>query len=120
MLNDAGYRTRNGSKFTFTTVDRLLRDPTAKGIRRANYTKSLGDGKKWVLKPSSEWVEIPIEPIVEVETWERVNAILEQRRTSWKKPARRPVQLFAGTTYCHCGAKMKVPSNNPKYICPKC
>ncbi len=120
VLNEAGYRTRNGSKFTFTTVNRLLRDPTAKGIRRANHTKSLGEGKKWVQKPQDEWVETSIEAIVSVEVWEQVNAILEQRRQSWKKPSRRPVQLFAGLTFCHCGQKMRVPSNSPKYVCPKC
>lgn len=120
LLNKAGHRTRNGSKFTFTTVNRLLRDTTAKGIRRANYTQSLGEGKKWVQKPKDEWVEIPIEPIVEVEIWEQVNAILEQRRTSWKKPSRRPVQLFAGIAFCHCGQKMRVPSNAKKYVCPQC
>jgi site-specific DNA recombinase len=120
ILNEAGHRTRNGSKFTFTTVNRLLRDTTAKGVRRANYTKSLGEGKKWVQKPKEEWVEIPIEPIVETEVWEQVNAILEQRRMNWKKPSRRPVQLFAGLAFCHCGQKMRVPSNNQKYVCPKC
>lgn len=120
ILNEAGHRTRNGSRFTFTTVNRLLRDTTAKGIRRANYTRSLGEGKKWIHKPEEEWIEIPIEPIVDLDTWEQVNAILEQRRTSWKKPTRRPVQLFAGLAYCHCGQKMRVPSNSPKYVCPKC
>ena len=120
LLNEAGHRTRNGSKFTFTTVNRLLRDTTAKGVRTANHTKSLGEGKKWVPKPKEDWIEIPITPIVEPDVWERVNAILEQRRTSWKKPSRRPVQLFAGLAFCHCGQKMHVPSNAKKYVCSKC
>ena len=120
LLNEAGHRTRNGSKFTFTTVNRLLRDTTAKGIRRANYTKSLGEGKKWVHKPKEDWIEIPIEPIVDPAVWEQVNSIIEQRQRSWKKPSRRSVQLFAGLAFCHCGQKMRVPSNSPKYVCPKC
>jgi site-specific DNA recombinase len=56
MLNDKGYRTRSGSKFTDSTITRLLTDTIAKGLRRSNYSSSSGDGKHWDLKDESEWV----------------------------------------------------------------
>jgi site-specific DNA recombinase len=70
LLNEAGYRTRNGSKFTDTTVGRLLRDTTAKGFHRANWTKGPPEkGQKRIIKAQSEWVYVPIEPIISEELW---------------------------------------------------
>lgn len=120
LLNERGYRTRNGSKFSDTTVDRLLRDETAKGRHRANYTKTADRSKNWSLKPESEWVYTDVEAIVSEDLWDRANATLDEQRARLQRPARKPVHLFAGYAFCGCGQKMYVWSNSPKYVCGAC
>lgn len=96
LLNDLGYRTRSGAFFSDTTIDRLLKDTTAKGIR-------IIDGR-----------EIRVEAVVSEDLWQRANNLLGQKTT---KP---PVHLFAGFACCDCGEKMSVPSDAEKYVCQKC
>lgn len=119
-LNKLGHRTRNGSLFSDTTIGRLLEDPIAKGIRRANYTQSLGEKKNWTMKPEDEWILQPCPSIVSEDVWNECQGILEQQKITYKKPAKRPVHLFTNIVYCDCGQKMYIPSESKKYCCTKC
>lgn len=123
LLNQMGHRTRGGGGFTDTTIDRLIRDTTAKGLRRANYTRNdtANSNGAWILKPESEWVVTAVDPIVSQELWEECNGYLEAQSLRLKRPTTRPVvHLFSGVAFCTCGRKMYVPSNSPKYTCQKC
>lgn len=119
-LNKEGYRTRRG-KFTRTTVERLLRNPVYKGLRRANYTKSLGDKKAWKLKPEKEWVYYSVDAIIPEELWNMCNKILEKRKGKFQPPPKKGKYLFSGIIRCECGTKMYVGYKKTKiYRCRKC
>lgn len=121
LLNDQGYRTRNGAKWSDTTIERLLRDPTAKGVRISNYTKNVGKSKPIELKPESDWVYHPCDRLIPDELWDDVNAILDARRASGTRPTKRVVHLFAGKAFCECGGKLYVnTSNKSRYVCQAC
>ena len=120
LLNEAGHRTRKGACFTAKTVGRLLQDPTAKGIHRANYTSRDGQSKGWMTKPEDAWVLTEVEPLVSAEVWEECNKLLGPPLRDGRPRAKKPVHLFAGLAYCQCGEKMYVPANSLKYVCRKC
>ena len=122
-LNDMGYRTRKGGLFTHTTIDRLLRDTTAKGIRKSNYTTARnqnGNGSR--IKPQEDWVLMPCPAIIAEEVWEECNALLKQQESRYKKPGPRSAHLLSGFLHCQCGNKMYVYHKDkfPTYRCKAC
>jgi site-specific DNA recombinase len=120
QLNELGYRTRNGSFFSDTTVERLIRDSTAKGIRRANYTQSKGEGKNWVVKPESDWITMSCPAIVDETLWNMANAIMDEQQSKRVKPGPKAVHLLSGYVYCTCPNKMYVYTEQPVYKCKIC
>lgn len=120
-LNKMGYRTRNGSLFCATSVERLLRDPSAKGMRRANYTKSRGEKKHWDYKEEKDWIHMPCPSLVSEELWNQCNAILNEQKEKRKAPGPRSVHLLAGFVKCTCGNKMYAyHEKKPIYACRPC
>lgn len=120
ILNDRGHRTRNGSKFTNTTVLRLLEDPVAKGVRRTNYTVSTGDKKHWQMKNKADWVFNETPAIIPEEKWNKINSILIEQSKGRIQPLNKKVHLFTGFATCKCGKKMYMQSNSPSYVCQEC
>lgn len=121
-LNEKGYRTRRGKPFTDATVKRLLMNPVAKGLRKANYTHQDKDGQV-TLKPESEWIYVTSPTVVSEEIYDAVNAELSQTINTRKPKTRLPVHPFSGLVFCCCdeNTKMRVMSSVPnKYTCPKC
>ena len=119
LLNERGYRTRSGARWSDTTVTRLLRDPTAKGLHRANYTRSAGRGKAAEKKPESDWVLRDVPAIISLETWTSANALLDTQLAG-RKRGRPGLQLFTGLLTCDCGRKMYVKPPAQKYVCRSC
>ncbi len=68
VLNEMGHRTRTGAMFSDSTVTYLLRDPSAKGIKRNNHTQA-PDDNGISTKPKEEWVYTEVEPVVSEELW---------------------------------------------------
>lgn len=119
-LNDLGYRTRNGSLFSGTTIDRLIKETSAKGVRIANRTKSLGEGKAWTMKSPDEWIDMPCEAIVSEELWNTCNDLLEKQYKKRENVGKRTTHLLAGYLYCSCGNKMYVYHADQTYKCKPC
>ncbi len=119
ILNERGYRTREGKEWYDTTVGRVLECTSAKGVYYINRAKRVGSWKNKP-KPESQWGEIHCEPIISEVVWTQVNRILEAQAKRVKKPGKTPKQLFSGVLHCVCGSRMYVTTNSPKYRCDGC
>jgi site-specific DNA recombinase len=122
-LNDNGYRSRTNKLFSDTTINQLLRDPSAKGERRLVYSQRSTNGKSTVIRPAEEWVIHPCPALVTDEIWNECNRILDASLIKNKQPGPRPKHLLAGYVCCaNCDKKMYVfhASKHPTYRCTAC
>jgi len=123
MLAEEGLKARK-SYFRPVTLKRILTDPVYMGLKRANYTRSRGNGRSWELKPEDEWVYFEVPPLIEKELWEKVNAMIRQNGEKFKhkRIPKEGKYLFSGLVICGlCGKKMYVypyeGMKDPVYVC---
>lgn len=119
ILNNEGYRTKRGKKFSDMAIKRLLKDPISKGVRRTRFTK-VGKNGQPELRDSKEWFFHKAPPIVSEKLWQEVNDIIYKFESNKAQPFNKKLKLFTGFLFCECGSKMYVPSSNPKYTCKSC
>jgi len=118
--------TLRGNRITPTTFLRILNSPVYKGERIVNSTRSVEKGKRWVRKPSDEWIIQEVPAIVPEDLWRECQVILEERNS--KAPPRESGYVFGGLLKCkECGSKMychapvkKNSSEVPRYTCRFC
>jgi site-specific DNA recombinase len=122
LLNERGLRTRTGSAWSDTSVQRNLLDTTAIGKHRVNYTRTANDQTGRVeLKPESEWVWHEVPAIIDKALYDECVSHMDNLRKAGKRLTRKSVNLFSGFARCaKCQSKMIVPSQMAKYICRPC
>ncbi len=123
FLNDSGYRSSSGAKFTQAQIKKLLENPVYIGRPAYNKTSNAkyheSDGqtvkkvssrdKKQRAHSKDEWIQPVIEifePVVDRNTWDAVQKKLEKPRET-RTAVRNPNLIFSGLLYCaDCGARM--------------
>lgn len=120
-LNSLGMRTRKGKRFRDTSVEDLLQDPIAKGLRRLNYTQGIPGKNKWVHKPLRDQVTVACDPIIDEALWQACQELLASLGTG-----RPGLTLGTGKVFCQpCdpegpGRKLYARGCEKRFRCSKC
>lgn len=106
FLNDQAIRTHNGSKFQSMTINRILRNKLYLG---------------YIVTKSATSNHIPELQIVDENTFNRVQEILDQRMSTYNEERTialntRGATLLSGNIFCgHCGTRMVTSKYNAHY-----
>ncbi len=105
-LNGKGIFTRDGGRWGIGQVHRVLTRRTYIGEHQFNKR-----GKSKELKPEEEVITVPVPPLIERETFEAVQKLLQARNPKTELPARVVIgpTLLTGICYCgNCGGAMTI------------
>lgn len=84
-INKEGYKTKRGNCFAVSTLKEILKNPIYIGKIRYNVRQNWNEKRRRDINPNPILVQGNHEPIIDVNTWERVQQLLE---ASKGKPSR--------------------------------
>jgi site-specific DNA recombinase len=118
-LAEDGIPAPRGSKWYGATVTRILHNKSYLGTYMA-YKVDYHQGYKRK-RPIEEQYKIPIEPLIDTDTYNKAQKMLEKNRTSVGRPTDREY-LLSGLGRCHCGKSIvaSVKSGNREYTYYSC
>jgi len=105
-------------KWSNTTINKILRDRIYIGdLVQHKYTKINYKIKKNVKLDPSQYiiVENNHEPIIDKETFNYVQTLLDKQTNEWSY-LNKPPHLLKGLAYCSCGARITYNKNHGKYF----
>jgi site-specific DNA recombinase len=109
-LADMGIPSPKGCSFWHrSVVKRLLSNPAYKGelaYNRARWEKSGGIRRKVEDRKASEWVLVPVPPLVDAATWERAQEKLAEARRKYSGWSKENYLLSGIITCTDCGNPM--------------
>lgn len=106
VLNDSGYRTKNGGRFERRAVEYIIKNPLYYGMIRWNYAESgfkkIKDKSEWIIRKGTH------EPIISQELWEAAAARYENEyRPKNQKSSGTYKHWLSGLVKCSaCGASL--------------
>src|SRR5215470_14141020 len=128
-------KARHG-RWAQSSIIEILRDPLYKGEAYYNRTQAAdvqlpygrrsrkdrvpGNGQGRVRRPASEWIAVPVPPILDPETWERVQRQLRQNQERAPRHTTPHRYLLRSLVVCgHCGRRMvgSWSALGGRYIC---
>ena len=83
QLMDDGVPAPGGMRWHQAYVHNLLGNRAYKGVWSYGQTRQMltEQGRKVYEQPRDTWIEVPVPPLVDEETWDRVQGLKKQRRT---------------------------------------
>ena len=115
-LTAKGHASRRGGKWSDVQVARILQCPSAIGRYEVGRSEADAAGTRKATA-STERQVIECEPIISRQLWDRVSALLAERKISRVEEPKAPL---TGLVWCQCGEKMKLGATTEKFTCSAC